>query len=74
MWQSYRNIDDINNVICKLPRVICGEVVPAAFDEQKLTFKLGLQSFEGAHIRADIFTDGCVRASTGFYCKNSATG
>lgn len=59
-----RDVDDVDNVVCELSRIICGEIVSTALNEEHLAAIFSLESLEGPHIRADVFSDRGVRAST----------
>ena len=58
---TYRDVDDIDDIIRELTRVVGGEVVAAALDEEHLALVLCLERLKRAHVRADVLADRGVR-------------
>jgi hypothetical protein len=63
---STRDINNIDDEISQLTRVIGGEVVTAGLDEQEIGLELFLKGLQGEEVCAYIFTDGGVRAAACF--------
>ena len=59
---TYRDVDDIDDIVRELTRVVGSEVVAAALDEEHLALVLCLERLERAHVRADVLADRGVRA------------
>lgn len=58
-----RDVDDVDDVVCQLPAVVRGEVVPAALDEQQVGVELCVQVLEGGEVGADVLAHGGVGAA-----------
>ena len=71
---THRDVDDIDDIVRKLTRVVRSEVVAAALDEEELAAVLGLERLERAHVRADVLADCGVRASTCLDCEDARGG
>ena len=62
MWTAtHRDVDDIDDVVRELARVVGGEVVAATLDEEQLAGVARLERLERAHVRADVLADRGVR-------------
>jgi hypothetical protein len=57
-----RNVNDIDDVVRELARVVRREVVAAALDEQNLAPIAGLKRLECARVRGNVFANRRVRA------------
>lgn len=68
---AHRDVDDIDDIVRELARVIGGEVVTAALDEQELAAILRLERLERTHVRADVLADRGVRAAAGLDCEDA---
>jgi hypothetical protein len=66
-----RNVNNIDNIIGQLPRIVRGEVVSATLHEKYLTVVLGLQCFQSSHVGTDVLANGCVGAAACFDGKNA---
>jgi len=58
-----RDVNDIDDEIGQLARVVGGEVVAAGFDEEQVRRELFLESLEREQVGGDVFADCGVRAS-----------
>lgn len=71
MYAAYRDINDINDIICEFARVVRSEVVPTTLNEEHLAAELGLEGLKRARIRANVFTNGGVWTATGLDRENA---
>lgn len=69
--RTHRDIDHVYDVVRELARVVGGQVVAAALDEEDLAVEFGLERLERAHVRADVLADRCVRAAAGLDGKDA---
>ena len=71
---THRDVNDVDDVVRELARIIRSEVVTAALDEEKLAAILRLERFERTHVRADVLADRGVWAATGLDRENTRLG
>ena len=71
---SASNIDNVDDKIRQLARVVRGEVVAAGFDQEEIGLELLLQRLQSEQVGADVFTDGGVGAPACFDCADSGRG
>lgn len=66
------DIDNVDDEIGQLTRVVGGEVVTTRLDEEEVGLELLLQGLQSEQVGADILTDGSVRTTTCFDGADSA--
>lgn len=71
---THGNVNNVDNKIRKLARIIRGEVIAAAFDEKHLAIKFRLKCFQGADVGGDVLADGGVGTAAGFDCEDAFGG
>jgi hypothetical protein len=62
--RTYGNVNNVDNIVGQFSGVIGRQIITAAFNEQELAAKFSLQSFQSAHIGANVFSDCGVRTSS----------
>ena len=62
---TYRYINHIDDVVCKLRREVSREVVTSTLHEHQLAPELRLENLQRAHVRRYVFADSGVRATAG---------
>lgn len=72
--ETDRDINHVDDIVGQFPRVICGQIVTAALDEENLTAELGLQSFKCTHVGADVLANSGMRTATGFDGQDTFSG
>jgi len=58
-----RNVDDVDDEVGQLARVVGGQIVAAALDQQQVRGELGLQALQRQQVGADVLAHGGVRAA-----------
>ena len=58
----YRNIDNVDDKICQLSGIVCGEIVTSTLNKKQLTIEFGLESLKGTDVGGDILSDSSVGA------------
>ena len=71
---THGDVNDVDDVVGELARVVRGEVVAAALHEEQLARVLGLQRLERAHVRADVLADRGVRAAARLDSEDARCG
>ena len=72
MTHSY--IDDVDDIVRQLPRIVRGQIVAPALDQHDLAPELRLQRLERAHVRGDVLPDGRVGAAARFDRQDALGG
>ena len=67
-------IDNVDDEIRQLTRVVRCEVVASGLDQEEISLELLLERLQGEKVGADIFTDGSVGAAACFDCADSRRG
>ena len=62
----YRDIDNVDDKICQLSGIVCGEIVTPALNEKQLAIEFGLESLKGTNVSGDILSDSGVGAPPSF--------
>jgi hypothetical protein len=68
------HINNIDDVVRELARVVGGEVVASGLDEEEVGLKLLLELLQGEQVCADVLADGRVRAAACFDCSDAVGG
>ncbi len=58
-----RDVDDVDDKVGQLPRVVRRQVVAARLDQQQIRAELGVQPLQGEQVGGDVFADGGVRTA-----------
>lgn len=58
-----RNVDNVDDEVGQLARVVRRKVVPAGLNQQQISVKLVVQLRECKEVRGDVFTDGGMGAA-----------
>lgn len=61
------HIDDVDDEIGQLARVVCRQVVAAGLDEEQLRGVLAVEILERGEVRRNVLSHGGVRAAAGLY-------